>query len=195
LFNRGNELRKSLIDATKVRQFIETRGVEVKEEKKNDKQEWADIMSYLKSNPKALLDAIPTPRGDEEKLLKEFKKGMDMKFNDIQSTMSFRQSKNYTFGMQGGNSGINTPSKRLQSPKVGPSNIISSRKLNSSSRLHDALLNASSSRKSLSSPKTNPYSRPLQPPSSYFDKPYANLLQDYQLPSEFSVPNINAPSI
>jgi hypothetical protein len=47
-------------------------------------------MSYLKSNPKALLDAIPTPRGDEEKLLKEFKKGMDMKFNDTQSTMSFR---------------------------------------------------------------------------------------------------------
>jgi hypothetical protein len=110
-------------------------------------------MSYLKSNPKALLDAIPTPRGEEEKLLKEFKKGMDMKFNDTSSNMSYRRnSKNMTFG--GMNSGLNTPSKRLQSPKVG---LGSSRKLNASQTKLNAYgalnFNTSSSRKSISSPK------------------------------------------
>lgn len=32
-------------------------------------------MNYFKSNPKALLDAIPTPRGEDEKALKELKNG------------------------------------------------------------------------------------------------------------------------
>ena len=30
-------------------------------------------MSFFKQNPKALLDAIPTPRGEEEKALKDLK--------------------------------------------------------------------------------------------------------------------------
>lgn len=49
-------------------------------------------MNFFKANPKALLDAIPTPRADEEKLLKELKGGLtpkgDMKFND--SSLSFK---------------------------------------------------------------------------------------------------------
>jgi hypothetical protein len=51
-------------------------------------------MSYLKDNPKALLDAIPTPRGDEQKILRDFKSGltpkadMDLRFND--TTGSFK---------------------------------------------------------------------------------------------------------
>jgi hypothetical protein len=52
-------------------------------------------MSFFKENPKALLDAIPTPRGDEERLLREFKssgmtpKGdMNFKFNEV-TTASF----------------------------------------------------------------------------------------------------------
>lgn len=36
-------------------------------------------MKYFKENPKALLDAIPTPRGEEEKLIREFKKGFSPK--------------------------------------------------------------------------------------------------------------------
>ena len=40
-----------------------------------DAKEWNEVMNYFKSNPKALLDAIPTPRGEEEKALKELKNG------------------------------------------------------------------------------------------------------------------------
>ena len=53
-------------------------------------------MSYLKQNPKALLDAIPTPRGNEERLLKEFKKGitqkddMNFSFNETSTSMKFK---------------------------------------------------------------------------------------------------------
>ena len=48
-------------------------------------------MGFFKENPKALLDAIPTPRGDEEKKLREIKKGlipkaeMNFKFNEVAS--------------------------------------------------------------------------------------------------------------
>ena len=55
--------------------------------KKAEKEDWNEIMNYFKENPKALLDAIPTPRGDEEKALKEFKHG-NFIFNDT-STSGF----------------------------------------------------------------------------------------------------------
>jgi hypothetical protein len=45
------------------------------------------MMKYLKENPKALLDAIPTPRGEEEKLLKEFKADMNLRLNDTSSSV------------------------------------------------------------------------------------------------------------
>lgn len=81
-------------------------------------------MSFFKENPKALLDAIPTPRGEEEKLLKEFKNGfapkpeMNLRLNDTSSSGMNFKLKNNSFG---GSSGLNTPSKRIQSPKVGTS--------------------------------------------------------------------------
>ena len=78
-------------------------------------------MSYFKENPKALLDAIPTPRGDEEKALKDFKSGltpkadMSFRFNDTSSSgFGFKPKLTSGFGNYIGNSnGINTPSKRL----------------------------------------------------------------------------------
>ena len=110
LFNRGLELKKSLIDTTKVKTFIEqyqTGGGDLttsrfpsekqeqtqraaaskQETKKAEKEDWNEIMNYFKENPKALLDAIPTPRGEEERQLKEFKAGQ-MKFNET-STSGF----------------------------------------------------------------------------------------------------------
>ena len=94
LYNRGQDLKKSLIDPTKVRNYLEQ--VNKEETKKQmaapKSDDWGDIMNFFKANPKALLDAIPTPRADEEKLLKELKGGMtpkgDMKFND--SSLSFK---------------------------------------------------------------------------------------------------------
>ena len=52
------------------------------------------MMSFFKDNPKALLDAIPTPRGDEERILKEFKSGMTPK-----GSMSFKYNETSTSGM------------------------------------------------------------------------------------------------
>jgi hypothetical protein len=37
-------------------------------EEKAKKAEWSSILSYFKENPAALLDAIPTPRGEDESL-------------------------------------------------------------------------------------------------------------------------------
>jgi hypothetical protein len=60
------------------------------------------MMSFFKSNPKALLDAIPTPRGAEEKALKEFKSGlfnkgdMDFRFNET-STSGFGYSSGFNY--------------------------------------------------------------------------------------------------
>ena len=108
LFNRGIELKKSLIDTTKVKTFIEQyqtggdlltsrfppgkqdvnqKAATKQEAKKVEKEDWNEIMNYFKENPKALLDAIPTPRGEEERTLKEFKAGQ-MRFNDT-STSGF----------------------------------------------------------------------------------------------------------
>jgi hypothetical protein len=51
-------------------------------------------MSYFKDNPKALLDAIPTPRGEEERALKEFRAGgMNFRFNET-STSGFKGKSN-----------------------------------------------------------------------------------------------------
>jgi hypothetical protein len=84
-------------------------------------------MSYFKENPKALLDAIPTPRGEEERALKEFKAGQ-MRFNET-STSGFGSTgfkgKSSAFGLYGSD----TPNKRLQSPK--PS-LMNTRKINAS---------------------------------------------------------------
>ena len=126
-------------------------------------------MSYFKDNPKALLDAIPTPRGEEEKMLRDIKNGLipkaDMNFrkaNDPAFSNSMYLKSKMSIGdlsQSFGNSGLNTPSKRLQSPKFQTTSLISSRKLNiSASRtsVHDALnLDHSSSRKSISSPFKN----------------------------------------
>lgn len=51
-------------------------------------------MSYFKENPKALLDAIPTPRGDEAKQLRDFKTGLTPKAN-----MNFNFNDASTFSM------------------------------------------------------------------------------------------------
>lgn len=57
-------------------------------------------MAFFKENPKALLDAIPTPRGDEEKMLRDFKsgltpkEGMSFKFNDAASNSIKHKLKN-----------------------------------------------------------------------------------------------------
>jgi hypothetical protein len=67
-------------------------------QKKSDKQEWAETLEFFKKNPKALMDAIPTPRGEEEKMLKEFKMGngltpkgdMNFRFNDTSSSFNFK---------------------------------------------------------------------------------------------------------
>jgi hypothetical protein len=63
LFNRGNDLKKSLIDPTKVKQFLDQQKPSLVIEPPRS-EDWGDIMSYFKQNPKALLDAIPTPRAD-----------------------------------------------------------------------------------------------------------------------------------
>jgi hypothetical protein len=121
-------------------------------------------MNYFKSNPKALLDAIPTPRGEEEKALKEFKNGflhkaeMDFRLNDSHTSgFGYKPRNSSAFdNYKTSSSGLNTPSRRLQSPKFQPT-LNSTRRLNdSSSKLKDALtLNRSSSRKSISSPYKN----------------------------------------
>lgn len=75
-------------------------------------------MTYLKSNPKALLDAIPTPRGEEEKALRDFRNGLngtqkaDMNFSNNDATNIHLKSKTNqgsTFG--GSSSNYATPSK------------------------------------------------------------------------------------
>jgi hypothetical protein len=121
-------------------------------------------MNYFKSNPKALLDAIPTPRGDEEKALKDFKNGflhkaeMDFRLNDTHTSgFGYKPRNSSAFdNYKTSSSGLNTPSRRLQSPKFQPT-LNSTRRLNdSSTKLKDALtLNRSSSRKSISSPYKN----------------------------------------
>jgi hypothetical protein len=88
---------------------------------KNEKQEWNDVMNFFKSNPKALLDAIPTPRGDEEKALKEFKKGflqkneMNFSLNDTHTSgFNFKPRISSAFdNYKTSSSGLNTPSRRL----------------------------------------------------------------------------------
>ena len=121
-------------------------------------------MTFFKANPKALLDAIPTPRGEEEKALREFKKGflqkneMNFSLNETQTNgFGFKPRNSSAFdNYKTSSSGMNTPSRRLQSPKQN-STLNSTRKLNESqSKLKDALqLNRNSSRKSISSPYKN----------------------------------------
>ena len=87
------------------------------EAKKAEKEDWNEIMNYFKENPKALLDAIPTPRGEEEKALKEFKAGQ-MRFNETSTSgfgnTGFKGKFNSSYGLFG-----DTPSKsRLQSPSA-----------------------------------------------------------------------------
>ena len=48
---------------------------------KGDKENWKDMLDYFKNNPDALLDAIPTPRNEEEPLYREFKSGTPVKKN------------------------------------------------------------------------------------------------------------------
>lgn len=47
----------------------------------NSELEWNMMMDYLKANPAALLDALPTPPGEEEdeQLLKDFRSGLTPK--------------------------------------------------------------------------------------------------------------------
>ena len=47
----------------------------------NQDLEWKLMMDYLKENPAALLDALPTPPGEEEyeALLKDFRSGLTPK--------------------------------------------------------------------------------------------------------------------
>ena len=72
-------------------------------------------MNYFKENPKALLDAIPTPRGEEDRALKDFKAGQ-MRFNETSTSgfgsTGFKGKLASAFGLYG-----ETPKKqRLQSP-------------------------------------------------------------------------------
>ena len=120
------------------------------EAKKAEKEDWNEIMNYFKENPKALLDAIPTPRGEEEKALKEFKAGQ-MRFNETSTSgfgnTGFKGKFNSSYGLFG-----DTPSKsRLQSPST---QLMQSRKINGSQlKTYDGLaLSKTNSTKSLSSP-------------------------------------------
>ena len=77
-------------------------------------------MEYFKDNPSALLDAIPTPRAEEQDLLSDFRSGLTpkkdfkMSFNVNDSAMNWKSSKNL---LQ-----LGTPRNKLQrlySPKLG----------------------------------------------------------------------------
>ena len=48
------------------------------------------MMDFFKENPAALLDAIPTPREDDESVLADFKSGLTPKRNSLK--MSFNDS-------------------------------------------------------------------------------------------------------
>jgi hypothetical protein len=106
LYNRGNNLKKSLISADRVKAYLQGQDSKkgppkfahapklsflVDEALDNDKQ-WKMMMEYLKENPKALLDAMPTPTGEEEddpNILADFttgltpKKNFSFKFGDV----------------------------------------------------------------------------------------------------------------
>jgi hypothetical protein len=66
---------------------------------KSEKEDWKQMMDYFKENPAALLDAIPTPREDENEL-NDFRSGltpkkdsMKFQFNNESSSMNRRSSK------------------------------------------------------------------------------------------------------
>lgn len=106
LYNRGQNLTKSLISADRVKAYLagqeSNKGPPrlpsapklkflVDDALDHDKQ-WKMMMDYFKENPKALLDAMPTPRGEEEEdpnALADFttgltpKKNFTFKFGDV----------------------------------------------------------------------------------------------------------------
>jgi hypothetical protein len=106
LYNRGNNLTKSLISAERVKAYLSGQESKkgppnlpnvpklsflVDDALDNDKQ-WKLMIDYFKENPKALLDAMPTPRGEEEEdqnALADFttgltpKKNFSFKFGDV----------------------------------------------------------------------------------------------------------------
>jgi hypothetical protein len=73
VYNRGDNLKKSLINPERVKQYLTSESTS--KPKLNfthskgqlaEDIEWQMMMAYLKENPTALLDALPTPRGEEE---------------------------------------------------------------------------------------------------------------------------------
>lgn len=89
VYNRGENLKKSLIDASRVKAFIvqqekETArsrllgngGVKKTRSKANERlktvcttkndPDWANMMEFFKNNPSALMNALPTPPGSED---------------------------------------------------------------------------------------------------------------------------------
>ena len=80
VFNRGNNLKKSLINPEKIKQFLKgesgitnssTMGPPklpgalkldfIDDKNLNDEVQWELMMAYFKGNPAALLDALPSP--------------------------------------------------------------------------------------------------------------------------------------
>lgn len=97
VFNRGNNLKKSLINPEKIKQFLKgesgitnssTMGPPklpgalkldfIDDKNLNDEVQWELMMAYFKGNPAALLDALPSPTGSEEdkNALRDFKTGL-----------------------------------------------------------------------------------------------------------------------
>jgi hypothetical protein len=90
LFNRGESLKSSLIDPDRVKAYIEqhqqirqpsqpevtltakSKGGKAKakdlQKQPVKEDDWSLTLDYFKQNPSALLDAIPTPRNDENDL-------------------------------------------------------------------------------------------------------------------------------
>lgn len=75
VYNRGENLKKSLINPERVKRYLtqdmpanQTARLNFTHSKGElaEDIEWQMMMAYLKENPTALLDALPTPRGEEE---------------------------------------------------------------------------------------------------------------------------------
>ena len=93
IYNRGEKLKNSLIDPTKVKAFIcehksttnkrsASVGLKSHLSRVNEKKQWKLMLNHFKNNPADLLDALPTPEGSEDgNALKGFESGLTPKKN------------------------------------------------------------------------------------------------------------------
>ena len=94
VFNRGQNLQKSLINPDRIKQFLKGEAPADKtglpklpsalkldfmdDKNLGEDMQWKLMLEYFKGNPAALLDALPSPTGSEEdkKALGDFKTGL-----------------------------------------------------------------------------------------------------------------------